>query len=237
MGSVRKACLYSFIAFLAFSALLAIFCVLLGKFGDFEGKVLITTSVIAAASICALCCSAHSSRFQIRAPGTGGMLLAAASAVMIISGVWGQFRSPSYWKTTAVISVFAVATAYCLALLLVRLPATQRWLPVLTGINIYVLATVIASMVVWEKGDAGMFKLAAVLAILAALETLVIPILSRVAKPMVRKTLVLTQRDDGTYADKSGRVYQVTEMSNEHAEGMCPQDAPDARVVGQPRAR
>ena len=73
MGSVRKACLYSFIAFLAFSALLAIFCVLLGKFGDFEGKVLITTSVIAAASICAfLCCSAHSSRFQIRCPEPAG---------------------------------------------------------------------------------------------------------------------------------------------------------------------
>jgi hypothetical protein len=222
MGSARKACLYSFIAFLSFSALLAIFCVLFGKFGDFEGKVLVTTSVIAAASICALCCSAYSAKFQNRAAGTGGTLLAAAAAVMIIVGVWGKFQSPCYWKTTTVFSVFAVATAHWLAPLLVRLPATHRWLPSLTGINIFFLATVITSMIVWEANDAGRFKLAAVLAILAALETLVIPILSRVTRPIARPSLVLTQRDDGTYSDKNGRVYQVTKVSEQPLEATRP---------------
>jgi hypothetical protein len=211
MGTVRKACLYSFIAFLALSAVLAIFCVVLGKFGDFEGKVLVTTSVIAGASICALCCSAYSGRVQNHAVGGGGILLAAASAVLIISGVWGQFHAPAYWKTTAIVAVFAVATAHCLTLLLVRLPDSHRWLRALTTINIYLLATVVAVMIVWQTGDGSVFKLAAVLAIVAALETLVIPILSRVARPAAARTLVLTQRDDGTYTDKSGRIYLVTE--------------------------
>jgi hypothetical protein len=56
-----------------------------------------------------------------------------------------------------------------------------------------------------------------VLAILAALETLIIPILGRltVARVQTSRTLTLTRREDGTYEDRQGRVYEVTEIGGE----------------------
>jgi hypothetical protein len=230
MGNARKACLYSFIAFLSVSALLAVSCVLVGKFGDFEAKVLITTSVIAAASIGALCCTVYSARAQNLAPGTAGILLAVAAAIMVIVGVWSHAQSPHYWKTTTVISVFAVAIAHCLALLAIRIPAAQSWLRWLTAGNIFLLAVVVASMIVAEPHDDRVLRFAAVLAILAALETLVIPILSWVGKPVARKTIVLMERDDGTYCDKDGRVYRVSEVLEQRAETARLPVVPDAGV-------
>jgi len=220
-GRVRKGSLYSFIVFLSISALLAITSVLSGKFGEFEIKVLITTSVIAVASICSLCCSAYSSRRQNSLPGIAGVSLAGVSAAMLILGVWTEMHSDGYWKTTAILSVFAVAFAHLLALLAVRLRPTHSWLQIGTAITIFSLAAFISYLILGEFNDEGAFKLVAVLAILAALETLVIPILGRLAKAkpnQAKQTLSLIKREDGMYEDQQGRLYEVNEMSNKPTE-------------------
>ena len=224
---VRKASLYSFIGFLTISALLAITCVLSGEFGDFEIKVLITTSVIAVASICSLCCSAYSNRTQNTLPSLGGISLAALSAAMLIVGLWAEVDSEGYWKTTAVCSVFSMAFAHSLALLAVKLRPTHTWLQLGTGINIFALASLLSVIILAEIDDEGVFKIVAVLAILAALETLVIPILSRLSKvapAQAGETLSLSRREDGTYEDKGGRIYRVSEMLNDSIEA-SPDDA------------
>ena len=230
ISRVRKGSLYSFIGFLAISALLAITCVLSGEFGDFEIKVLITTSVIAVASICSLCCSAYSNRKENALPGLGGISVAAVSASMLIVGVWAEIDSEGYWKATAICSVFAIAFAHSLALLAVELRPTYSWLRIGTGINIFALAALISVLILVEIDDdyEGVFKLVAVLAILAALETLVIPILGRLAKvapTQAGEALSLTRREDGTYEDKGGRIYRVSEMPNDSIEA-TPDDAP-----------
>jgi hypothetical protein len=229
ISRVRKGSLYSFIAFLGISALLAITSVLSGKFGEFEIKVLITTSVIAVASICSLCCSAYTSRSQNSLPGVAGVSFAGISAAMLIIGVWAEMDSEGYWKTTAVLSVFAIAFAHSLALLAVRLRPTHSWLQLGTAINIFALAAIISIMIVGEIDGEGMLKLVAILAILAGLETLVIPIVGRLAKTalsQVRETLSLTKREDGVYEDKRGRLYEVNEMSNNSMQA-TPNGAPD----------
>ena len=228
ISRVRKGSLYSFIGFLTISALLAITCVLSGEFGDFEIKVLITTSVIAVASICSLCCSAYSNRKENAWPGLGGISVAAVSAAMLIVGVWAEIDSEGYWKATAICSVFAIAFAHSLALLAVELRPTYSWLRIGTGINIFALAALISVMILVEIDDEGVFKLVAVLAILAALETLVIPILGRLAKvapTQAGDALSLTRREDGTYEDKGGRIYRVSEMPNDSIEATL-DDAP-----------
>jgi hypothetical protein len=229
VSSVRKGFLYSFIVFLAISALLAITSVLFGKFGEFEIKVLVTTSVIAVASICSLCCSAYTSRSQNALPGIAGISVAGVSAAMLIIGVWTEMDSEGYWKTTAILSVFAIAFAHSLALLAVRLRPTHSWLQLGTAINIFALAAIISGMIVGEIDDEGVFKFVAVLAILAALETLVIPILGGLAKAelrQVRETLSLTKREDGIYEDERGHLYEVNEMSNKSMQA-TPNGAPD----------
>ncbi len=207
-----KASLYSFVGFLAVTALLAIGSVLSGRFGEFELKVLATTSVIAVASICSLCCCAYSARSKTLLPGLGGILVAGLGATMLISGVWSEVPSEGYWKTTAILSVLAIACAHTLALLSVRLRPAHLWIQSATTVTILVLAGVISGMIVGEVDDKGMFKLVAVLAILAALETLVVPILGRLNKSQpepLPQTLVLTERQDGKFQDRGGRVYEV----------------------------
>ncbi|MFA6816569.1 MAG: hypothetical protein WCS73_09780 [Lentisphaeria bacterium] len=179
ISHVRKASLYSFIGFLVFSAILAIFSVISGSFSEFKIKVLITTSAIAVVSICSLCCSAYSGRAENQLPSFGGIALAGISAAMLIFGIWAELGSEEYWKTTVVLCVFAIASAHLLALLAVRLRPTLLWLQIATTISILVFALFISGMIFWEMYDEGSFKIVAVLAILAALETLVIPILGR----------------------------------------------------------
>jgi hypothetical protein len=136
--------------------------------------------------------------------------------------------SEVYWKTTAICSVFAIAFAHSLALLAVGLRPTHYWLQLATGINIFALASLISLMIVVELDSEGVFKFVAVLAILVALETLVIPILGRLAGAapnQAGETLSLTRREDGTYEDKGGRIYRVSEMPNDSIEA-GPDEAP-----------
>lgn len=212
-----KGALYSFIGFLAVTALFAIITVLSGSFSEFELKVLATTSIIALASICALCCSAFSARSKTLLPGFGGILVASLGATMVIAGIWLEIDSQNYWKTTAILSVFAIACAHTFAILRVRLKPEHQWIQIATAITILALAVVISGMIVDAADGRDMFKFVTILAILAALETLVIPILGRLNKiqpELLYQTLVLTKKQDGKYHDKSGRVYEVHLVSN-----------------------
>jgi hypothetical protein len=154
------------------------------------------------------------------------------SAAMLISGAWSEINSEGYWKTTAVLSVLAIACAHALALLSVRLRPAHSWIQIATAVTTLILAVVVSGMILGEVDDKGMFKLVAVLAILAALETLVIPILGRLNKGQAEppsRTLVLTERQDGRYQDRTGRIYEVHPMSNNSVEDIGANRAESSR--------
>lgn len=222
----RKVSLYSFVLFLVISAVVAIAIVLSGDFDVFELKVLVTTTVIAAASVCALCCSAYAQRIGMVTPAVLGAGLAAVSAALFINGSWAEVDSAGYWQTSITCGIFAIAAAHALALLSVRLRSGHAWLKPVAAVTIFVLASVI-SVQVWSVFDGdwlddSAFNAIIVLAILVVLETLVIPILTRVAddEPELKtETLILTRRDDGVYRDAQGRPYAVEALSNTAATG------------------
>ncbi|ERN43117.1 hypothetical protein KR51_00000050 [Rubidibacter lacunae KORDI 51-2] len=213
---LRKGSLYSFIVFLSVSALLAIFIVLTGGFNWFKFKVLITTSIIAVASICSLCCGAYSTRVRSSFAGVSGIVLAGFSAAMHILATWVDISSEGYWKTASILSIYAIAYAHALALLAIRLRPAHSWLQHATAANIFILATIVAGQILSEADNEGIFKLIIVLAILVTLETLVIPILWKLAKGThhsIKEVLSLTRREDGTYEDERGCLYEVKEVS------------------------
>jgi hypothetical protein len=219
-GRIGKASLYCFIGFLSLSALFAIITVLFGEFGRFESNVIVTTSVIAVASVCSLCCTAYARRRGRSWLSMGGVALSLAAAAAVIVGVWERMESAAYWKTAAVLGVFAVASAHALALLAVRLPESRHWLQIATTASISLLAAVIAAMIVADSGDERVVKLMAVLAILVTLGTLVVPILARLARAARGRgigTLSLTRRADGLYEDERGGLYEVTPVPHEPA--------------------
>jgi hypothetical protein len=136
---MKKVALYSFIFFLLLSALIAIISVISGAFGQLEVKFLITTSVVALASVCALA----SSSTQHRQIGTIGIILAVLAATLLVAGVWLNVSNDFYWRASAIISVFSVAVAHFLALSTVSLP-DYGWLKVSLGISIAGLAGMFA---------------------------------------------------------------------------------------------
>ncbi|MDN5882326.1 MAG: hypothetical protein L0H37_08135 [Nitrosospira sp.] len=217
---LKRSLLYSFIAFLAISALIAIVTVIAGSFSDFTIKVLITTTTIAGASICLLCAGAYGERRHVYWPGIASGVLVILAATLIIGGAWLEASSEEYWKTTAVIGVFAIADAHSLALLAVPLRRDHVWLRPVTTASIVLLACLVSILIVmigylslWQP-----WKLGIVLAILVALETLVIPLLSRLTKSEATPqgaTLLLTRRSHGIYEDKQGRVYELRDITDD----------------------
>ena len=141
------------------------------------------------------------------------MLIAILAAIILIFGTWLKVDQEFFWKITAILSIFAVAIAHLLALLSVQL-SQHKWLRITTAISVFALATLLAFIIITEFELPT--RLIATLAIIVALETLVIPILGRLQKVDAQKTetLVLTQRADGTFQSSNGQIYQVTKISN-----------------------
>ena len=215
---VKRNSFYVFIIFLTLSALLAIASVISGDFGEFEIKVLATTSTIAITSICLLCCSSYTSKSQKSLPGIVGTIAAMMSATSLIAGIWSEINSETFWKTTAIFSIFAIAFAHTLALMTIRVKPTHAWFKLATAFNILGLAALISMMILAEMTNKGAYKIAVILAILATLDTLVLPILGKLAKSspqQINEMLILTKRDDNTYEDNNGSVYKVNKIGGD----------------------
>lgn len=215
MKRIRKGSFAIFVGFLSFSALLAIVTVLFGEFGSLELRVLLTTSIIAIISICALCCSAYSARSGNGVPGAIGITLALLSGGLWILAIWAELENDSYFKMSATLSFFAIGTAHALALLAVRVREKHRWVQLASTVLIYALTSLLAMMVWLESEAEGLIKLLVVLAILVALESLVVPILGRGGggTPAPGHRLILEAQPDGTYLDARGNLYQVKPLS------------------------
>jgi hypothetical protein len=218
---LRKISLYSFGLFLAVSALFAIYTVVTGSFGAFEIRVLVTTTVIAAASICSLCCSAHIAATRQRWPGVTGIVLAGIAAVLAIYGAWIDPHGDTFWRTVAVFTVWAIAFAHALALLMVRLKARFNGLRLATAVTIGANALVFTTMIVTGYDDDAIFKLIAVLSILAALETLLVPMMAKISGREQSRSghpdLVLFRDDSGGYRDRRGHRYLVQRVEEDHS--------------------
>ncbi len=180
---VARAFLYSLIASVGLGALGGVITILSGKFGWLEVRVLLTTATIAAASICGLACGAYLATGRGVLLPIAGIALTGAAAVLVLFGLWAPERSEFYWKTAAIVSVYAVACAHLAMLSLARLADWFRWSLVVAYVTIFGVATLIALIIAVERFDhAGIFRLLGVAAILDAAITLLIPIFHRLSR-------------------------------------------------------
>src|SRR5262245_41328683 len=75
---------------------------------EFQFKVLLTTAIIAVASICGLACGGWLTRGHRVLP-TAGLVLTGVGAALLLLGVWAEINSEWYWKTAMPLVFFAVA--------------------------------------------------------------------------------------------------------------------------------
>lgn len=123
----KKYFLYSLIGSVVVSALFGIAAILMGNFGQFEIRILITSLTISGASLCGVSCGAALEAKRAKLISIPGVGLAIISAMMIIAGIWGEFASQEYWKCTATLQIFAVACAHMSLLRLARLSERFQW--------------------------------------------------------------------------------------------------------------
>lgn len=213
----RRIFLRIFVGFLILTALIAIFCVLSGDFGEFEVKVLASTFMVSAASICSMSCAAFIEKRRKRGFGLAGMACAAIAALMLISGMWLEIDEELYWKSAITSVVLAAASAHAFLLILPDLDFNHRWTQIASPISIGILAIQIM-VAVWAEIDSeGYYKLLAVVSIIVVLLTLVVPILMKMRKGVDEaiETLLLSKHEDGIYVDNQGNMYEVEKINTE----------------------
>jgi hypothetical protein len=177
MPPLTKLALRTLISSVVISAALGIFAILSGG-GWQQARILFTTASISGASMCMLACAALWERRQTP-ESLPGIALALCGAVLVITGIWAEFDSEWYWKGTATVVVFAIASAHMCLLSLASLAHRYSWALAVAAIAIFGLAIIISWMVVAEEAGAGWFRLMGVTAILVASMSILIPIFHR----------------------------------------------------------
>src|SRR5262245_28174880 len=180
--SFRQPLLFALIGSVLFAALLGIVLVLQAKWGWFEVRVILTTIVIATASVCGLACDLSRTPRGINALPIAGLIFTAIGAGLILFGMWLDVHSEEYWKTAASAAILAVATAHVALLSIARLEGNYWWVFFIACQIIYGLAVLLIAVIVFEIDIDRMFRFIAALAILDAAVTVIVPILHRISK-------------------------------------------------------
>ena len=174
---LKRPSLWAFIGFLVVTAIVAIVAVVSGDFGDFEAKVLITSLIISGASVCVMAYAVFAERTgQVRV-GQVGVAFTVVAAGLLLVGMWSERGEDAFWKATLTLLILAVGLAYALLLMLPELKGKQRWIHTTSSLSIATLAGMSIIGIWAEFSEDWFIRLLAVVAILVALQTLVIPVL------------------------------------------------------------
>ena len=176
--SLRRVFLLGAATVASVAALVAIWTVLNGTFGETERKLFATLATTFVAGSCVIAGLALLARGGARVLGFGGIVLASAGFVLWSAQIWGEFDSGGYWK------LLGILTAWSLALLLfttnrlmLSSPSLLRVLHPATGAAAAGAASTVTVMVLRENGDG--WQLFAMSLILALLGEILAPVLER----------------------------------------------------------
>ena len=163
-------------------AILGIFLVLLNKWGWFEIRIILTTAVIAGASVAGLACDLARTPRGKNLLVNLGLGLTMFGSVLLLYGIWIETHSETYWQTTISVIIFAVATVHVCLLSIARLAAKFRWVYLVACQVIFGLASLLCIMIFGEIDNERLIQFVGVLAIIDAALTMIIPLLHRISK-------------------------------------------------------
>ena len=186
---VRRGAIVVVIVSLAIAAALGIMALLAAEFGETQSKVLLTTLVVAAFSITALCHLAIAGR-TVRWVGYVGILASTAALVPAIVLIWADLADVEGDWTKALLTLTVLAVSLAQANLLLLL-AGRRQPAVRAGLGLTLLFIVTIAVLLWlpilTDGDIpgdneDYWRAFGVIAILDVLGTIVLPILGLVLR-------------------------------------------------------
>lgn len=188
ISAARKGAIYGIIVSFSGAAVVAIIAILSGDWGETQVRIILTTLLLGAVSITALCHLAIADR-AMRIVGFVGL---AASTVTLVGGLvliwrdWNDERFEDWLKVFFVASIIAVSFAHANLLLLL---AGRRRLVVRIGLMVTLVAiAVVAIMIILPivsegeipgfENEEWYWRLFGVVGILDVLGTVVVPVLA-----------------------------------------------------------
>ncbi|GAA1844475.1 hypothetical protein [Agromyces salentinus] len=186
----RRIAIIVLVASLSITAVIGIVTLLSGEFGEVQGRVLLTTLVIAGASILALCHLTVIGR-PVRAVGFVGLVTSAVALLLGLVVVWTPWTVDvgdwvgDAWRWFGVASILAASLAHANLLLLLS-GRRRRVVRIALAITLSAIAIVAAMLILpiltdWAiPGPDGetYWRWFGVIAILDALGTIVLPVVA-----------------------------------------------------------
>ncbi len=173
------------------SAILGILVIVLGAFGDFELRVLLTSLCVSGSSVLIVPCALARERRRLTVLAPLGALASAIGFGMFIAAIWmDDIYDEDYWRTAFSLIIAAASIAHVSLLFVARLAARFRWVTSLGALASLTLAGQWIFLI-WggDVESIWFFRLFGVLVILIAATTLAVPILhliTRMSEPAGR---------------------------------------------------
>jgi magnesium-transporting ATPase (P-type) len=189
--NLKKFFLYLLICSIALSALMGIWAIISGEFGELQGKILGTTTTVVGTSILGLACGAylesprsrHSPRFVMP---VFGIVFTVVSASLVLWMIWVMRNWNGEWlfKTLSTCLIFAFSLAQLSLLSLARLAKRFNWALITAYIAVLALALITSTIIILEppSSDGFVLRMIGVLGVLDASMTVMIPIFHRLSR-------------------------------------------------------
>jgi hypothetical protein len=179
---LTKYFLWGLIGSVILGAVVGILCILRDTWSWFEGRVMLTTVIVAVTSLCGLACDLSKTPRGRNLLPKAGIVLAIASAGLMLVGLWSDINSEFFWKTTFCVSIFAVATVHVCLLSIAQLAKRFQPIRFIGSQVIFGFAALLCTVILGEIDSSELWRLIAATAIVIGAFTLSIPILHRISK-------------------------------------------------------
>ncbi|UCC31673.1 MAG: hypothetical protein JSU86_05215, partial [Phycisphaerales bacterium] len=176
--------------------LVGIYCLVVGRMGWLEERVLGTTAVVGTASILGLASAIPWERRRWHPIGPVGLAAVAVALVLVLVAIWVDLPWPrpareAFYKTMGVACVVGIALPHVGLLSLARLRREYGWVRRCTAYVIAALAAMIAFTIITEIDgrDDEWFRAMGVVGITVVCGTIAVPVLHRVSAIRVREAI------------------------------------------------
>ncbi|MCP5027912.1 MAG: hypothetical protein GY929_16680 [Actinomycetia bacterium] len=168
-----------FVASVVANAVLGIWALLSGDFGETQGKVLGTSFLVSAAMLSVLVNGPAARRQALWPAPLVGAVAGASGFALFTVFLWIEPDDGGWFKLAGSALVIAGAATLASSLALIALPVRVRWLQTVSIAVIALLgSTIVAGL--WAEPDAGWYaRLLGIEGVLVASMTLLIPVLAR----------------------------------------------------------
>jgi hypothetical protein len=193
--NLRKFFLYLLIVSVAISALLGIGVVLFGNFGDFEARILMTTSVITCMSILGLACGANLEADRGKILPVAGIALSIVSAGLCTYLIWAGKYNETAGKITVTTSLVAAVCAHLSLISLARLDSRFSWAFYVVFAADWILSAILLFILWFEPSSDSdvVARLIGVLGILIAALTIMTPVFHRLSRKVIESDQIDTE--------------------------------------------